>query len=264
MPLARVATAWQSEDTAQTYILVMNEALWMGDSMESTFINPNQLRHYGIHIQDDPSSIILLSMISEDTEFAMTLKREGTILYFDTHTPTQKELETYPHIIISLEVSWNPIKVHFDENSHSLEEEVERIRRVRSIYSKNKKNKIKQWINRDEQKSTATIFNLSNISRRIASMSVTNPNTTNDNVRKKTDVKDLRTFESSSRHSDVSPEDLSERWFISISQVTKTLKSTTQNLLRSAVLPLSRRYRADRMFRQKTLDGQWSTDTLNR
>ena len=95
-------------------------------------------------------------------------------------------------------------------------------------------------------------------------MSVTNQNTTNDNVRNKTDVKDLRTFKSSSRHSDVSPEDLSERWFISISHATKTLKSTTQNLLRSAVLPLSRRYRADRMFRQKTLDGQWSTDTLDR
>ena len=56
---------------------------------------------------------------------------------------------------------------------------------------------------------------------------------------------------------------MSERWFISISQAAKTLKSTTQNLLRSAVLPLSRRYRADRMFRRKTLDGQWSTDTLD-
>lgn len=83
-------------------------------------------------------------MISEDTEFAMALKREGTILYFDTHTPTQKELETYPHVIISSEVSWNPMKVHFDENTHSLEEEVERIRRVSSIYSRNRNDEIKK------------------------------------------------------------------------------------------------------------------------
>ena len=48
--LARVATAWQSADTAQTYILVMNEALWMGEFMESTLINPNQLMHYGMYI----------------------------------------------------------------------------------------------------------------------------------------------------------------------------------------------------------------------
>ena len=78
-----------------------------------------------------------------------------------------------------------------------------------------------------------------------------------------TDVKELCTFESSSRNSDVSPEDLSERWFISISQAAKILKITTQNLLHNLVLPLSRRYRADRMFRRKTLDGQWTTDTLD-
>ena len=90
-------------------------------------------------------------------------------------------------------------------------------------------------------------------------MSVTN----NNNISKMTDFKELRTFKSSSRHSNVSPEDLSERWFISISQAANTLKSTTINLLRSAVLPLSRRYRADRMFRRKLLDGQWSIDTLD-
>ena len=78
-----------------------------------------------------------------------------------------------------------------------------------------------------------------------------------------TDVEELHTFQSSSRHSDASPQDLSERWFISISQATQTLKNTTQNLLRSATLPLSRRYRADRMFHRKTLDGQWSTDTMD-
>ena len=38
-------------------------------------------------------------------------------------------------------------------------------------------------------------------------MSVTNNNT----ISKMTDFKELRTFESSSRHSNVSPEDLSER-----------------------------------------------------
>ena len=146
------------------------------------------------------------------------------------------------------------MKLHFDENAHSLEEEVERIRRVSYTHSKNKNqwqtNKVKQWINHKE--STETIFDLSSVSRKITAMTITN----NNNVSKMTDVKELRTFESSSRQSDVSPEDLSERWFISISQAAKTLKSTTQNLLRSVVLPLSRRYRADRMFRSKTLDKQ--------
>ena len=136
--LSRVATVWQSRDTAQTYTLVMNEALWICDSIESTLIDRNQLRHYGMHIQDDPSSTIPLPMISEDTEFAMALEREGTIVYTNTHTPTQKELQTYPHIVISFENSWNPMKVHFDENCHLSEVEVKRIRRVSYTHSKNK------------------------------------------------------------------------------------------------------------------------------
>ena len=72
----------------------------------------------------------------------------------------------------------------------------------------------------------------------------------------------MHTFQSFSRHSDTSPQDLSQRWFINISQATQTLKNTTQNLLRSATLPLSRRYRAERMFHRETLNGKWSTDTM--
>ena len=37
---------------------------------------------------------------------------------------------------------------------------------------------------------------------------------------------------------------------------------TTQRLTRSAILPLARRYRADRVFKRKTLQGQWSSDTM--
>ena len=47
VPIVQAATAWQSQHTGQTYILVFNEALWMGDSMDHSLINPNQLRHYG-------------------------------------------------------------------------------------------------------------------------------------------------------------------------------------------------------------------------
>ena len=42
-----------------------------------------------------------------------------------------------------------------------------------------------------------------------------------------------------------------------------TLKKTTQRFLRSAVLPLVRKYRTDRMFSRKTLLGEWSTDTMD-
>ena len=46
-------------------------------------------------------------------------------------------------------------------------------------------------------------------------------------------------------------------------QLQKTLNKTTQKFLRSAILPLSRRYRTDRVFSRKTLQGDWSTDTMD-
>ena len=44
-------------------------------------------------------------------------------------------------------------------------------------------------------------------------------------------------FQSSDRHTDVTAQDLCERWGISVPTATKTLKRTTQNFLCSAVLP---------------------------
>ena len=57
--------------------------------------------------------------------------------------------------------------------------------------------------------------------------------------------------------------ELSEKWLISLAQATATLKSTTQNIVRSAVLPLGRRYKADWLYRLPSLPGDLYTDTLN-
>ena len=77
------------------------------------------------------------------------------------------------------------------------------------------------------------------------------------------DISRPNVFQSSNRHIDVSAEDLSERWCISLKTAQKTLNKTTQKFIRSDLLPLSRRYRADRMFNKKTLTGAWSYDTLD-
>ena len=76
-------------------------------------------------------------------------------------------------------------------------------------------------------------------------------------------IKVQNTFLSSERHKNTTAEDLSERWSISVAQATLTLKATTQRLKRSALMPLSRRYRADRMFGVKRLNCMMATDTLD-
>ena len=113
VPIVIVATAWQSPENGEILILISREALWMGSLMDDSLANPNQLRHYGVNVQDNPTSNSPLSVISENRDFAMPLNQKGTIVYFDTHTHTQKELDTFPHINLSSRYPWNQPKVNF-------------------------------------------------------------------------------------------------------------------------------------------------------
>ena len=122
VPIVTAATAWQSHETGQTYILVFHEALWMGDSMQDTLINPNQLRHYGTNVQDNPMPNYPLSIITADHEFSMEMQMNGTIVYFDSHPPSDRELSTCPHFILTSDHPWNPHKVTFPNNRQSLRE----------------------------------------------------------------------------------------------------------------------------------------------
>ena len=101
VPIVQAATAWQSPDTGQTYILKFNEALWMGDTLGHSLINPNQLRYYGVTVQENPVSEKPLYIMTEDSEFSMELDIKGTTIFCETHTPSDKELFECPHIIMT-------------------------------------------------------------------------------------------------------------------------------------------------------------------
>ena len=60
----------------------------------------------------------------------------------------------------------------------------------------------------------------------------------------------------------MSAEVLDNRFGISLDRARQTLKATTQRGTRSALLPISRRYRADRQFGVRRLNGKFSTDTI--
>ena len=72
----------------------------MGETLDHTLVNPNQLRHYGIRVQYNPVLESPLSIITEDGEFSTKLSMEGTILFSKTDTPSDKELQEFPHINI--------------------------------------------------------------------------------------------------------------------------------------------------------------------
>ena len=251
VPIARAGTAWTSQETGSTYILVFNEGLWMGDKMKHTLINPNQLRLYGITVQDNPVSESPLYIMTEDGDFVLPLSMKGTNVIANTRTPTQEELQTCPHIVLSSPHDWDPPRVRFPQSSRTVQEEVDMQRSIGGVGVSGAGG------DRQEEEETE-ILDFGNILTRLISSIQVSQVAVQVGVQ---DVPAARTFESKERHTTVSPEALSERWSIGLGQAKETLKRTSQRIVRSATMPLARRYKADRIFERPRLCGEWFTDT---
>ena len=76
------------------------------------------------------------------------------------------------------------------------------------------------------------------------------------------EIPSRRTFVSHARHFKESAELIDELWCIGINISQATLGATTQRGIKSAILPLARRYRADRVFSMRWLNARFATDTL--
>jgi hypothetical protein len=243
VPIVQAGTAWDNPETGETVILVLNEAIWMADKLEHTLINPNQLRAFGLTVQDNPFSAAPIYIATEDKEDIVPLTCTGTILMASTRTPTNKELSTCRHIVLSSEYAWDPQNVQFPKSTRTVEEEISRT--IGSVTAESYRDY------EEKESSDAMLLDIGIMSKRIISSAKTRQVPRQGSEVEKQDVSQPYTFQSKGRHSSVTPEDLSERWQIGIAQARETLKRTTQRLKRSAVMPLARRYRADKMFGRK-------------
>ena len=102
VPIVTGATAvTSSSTTGGTVILVFNEANWMGDQLDHSLLNPNQLRHQGVTVQDNPYAPTALPMASHhDDEFVMPKQADGTTIFFSSRIPSNHELDQCKHITL--------------------------------------------------------------------------------------------------------------------------------------------------------------------
>ncbi len=263
VPIVKAATAYDNPETGETYIFILNQAIWMGDKMSHTLINPNQLRACGITVQDNPFLAAPIFISTEDNHFSVPLACKGTILGVATRTPTEQELQTCPHVTLSSDHEWDPQNVRFPEASRAVEEEISRS--IGSVMTQSERipeedaNFSSDYIDSQEDR----MLDIGVLSKRlIASAKVIGRQVSQVEVEMQ-DASQAKSFQSKGRHSSVSPEDLSERWQIGLEQAKETLRRTTQRLARSAVMPLARRHEADRAFQLKRLDGMWASDTMD-
>jgi hypothetical protein len=78
VPIATAGTAWVDPKSGQSYLLILNECLFMGNTMKHSLLNPNQLHCNGLTVHDtstmfDPASTIRFMTLILVSEFHLTL-----------------------------------------------------------------------------------------------------------------------------------------------------------------------------------------------
>ena len=170
-----------------------------------SLINPNQLRHYKIQVQNNPTSHLPLSIVTEGHDFGMNLNMAGTIIFAKTYASSDDELSTCQQIELTSSHSWDPNNVFFPHPKISLEEMMADKRYISSINTTF--NASRSQVDHDiDNVNDHTIFDLDAIQRQICSMSsVSHSLIKNEDMNYgRTDVPLTLTFQSSDRHSDVS------------------------------------------------------------
>ena len=110
VPIVTVATMWNNPLTGQGYILILHETLYFGKNMDRSLINPNQLRHHGLIVHNNPykPSFTRRMGFEMDENNKIPFYLQGSTIFFTTQFPTDEELESNPHIIVTCDAPWDP------------------------------------------------------------------------------------------------------------------------------------------------------------
>jgi hypothetical protein len=115
--IATVATLWIHPTNGQPYILIINEALYFGDRVDVTLLNPNQLRANGVIVEDvprqfDPKSSH--SIYHPTAKLRIPLSLDGISSGFVSRKPIWwEEYEQYPHVELTSPMRWDPSSDQF-------------------------------------------------------------------------------------------------------------------------------------------------------
>ena len=219
--------------------------------MKKSLINPNQCRSFGIPTCDDPTDPHrTLGFIKDDIQIPFDMN--GSTAFFTSRTPTPEEMDICPKYILSDIEHWDPHTVSFSQymsNCSTLQTNIGEFDIALSQVS--------------------SCFDLRQVTS-ILTNRVTINRVTSTTPRKKSIIADKPKLEdfgkntlTKNRHHHISPDTLSRKWGCGLKTAMNTLKGTTQLGIRSAIGPLTRRYRTDLLqLHYKRLNSRFYTDTM--
>ena len=250
IPIATVATAYDCPTLSATFDMMINEALFFGESLAFSLLSPNQLRDNDAHEDERhkqlaPDSMFGIFIPSEPLFIPFEL--DGVIAGFNSQLPTQAELDDVAlYVELTLDVEWIPstfaLSLVLEEDSKTDDSIIStlRARRLKVLRSNSNKQRVTSCMRTLE--ATQSLFEIETanevglldnnpILRRVSAL------TTNE---ADTSVYAIRTGDVTS---DVTPENVAKRWLVGIETAKKTLNVTTQRGVRSIPNPATRQFK---------------------
>jgi len=120
IPIVKAAAAYDTL-TGETLIIVIPQALSLAEHISYSLLCPNQMRHYGIIIDDIPQhlapnpDVVTHSIYIPDQDIMIPLEMRGIISLFHTRRPSSDEIENCTWVQITSELDWDPHSTEFQE-----------------------------------------------------------------------------------------------------------------------------------------------------
>lgn len=234
--------------------------------MDHSLINPNQIRHFGIAVSDDPYDSTQSLGIDHDDLF-IPFMTEGCTVFFETFVPSDEELESCQHIVLTDgEIKWNPSDVQMSHNRPY--GDIASVR-IEAVWRENRKRKHVPV----EYESDLVLGSISGsfvaddaYKHLVSTVQVTYPRSKRKDDTKKVARKGPRTLQkvvANTRHSTITPELLVRMHGIGLDKAKQMLAATTQKGVRAATHPINRRYRVNHLnLHANHLKGKWLVDWM--
>ena len=231
VPLKEVVTAYD-HPTGETFILVLAQALYLGDQQKPSLLCPNQMRSYGMVADDVPkhpsvNCALMHSIYIPSMDLQISLELDGVISYINTWYPNELEVENCTHISLTSSTVWKP-------QLETMAEQEAIIANSSGVIHPGKSN----W----------TIFALNRKCEVMTTLSRISPALVDDDFLQGLEsCVHVSAIQTKSRHSEIKARELALCWGTGIEAVERTLKATTQLGVQSAIHPSHCRYRTKQL-----------------
>ena len=240
VPIVSGAMAWDNPLSGQTYILVVNEALYYRTKLDHSLINPNQVRDFGIGFWDNPYDPTRQLQIDINDEISIRMRTLGTKILFKSRSLTDQELRECPHIEITSRREWNPGTITLGE---TIVQQVENEPKRQFVSSTNVLPHQTTYEYLDPLSNEALLHSTQpslaflDEQLKVRDRQVSVAQTYEEDLG---DIPPRRTYTSTDRHTKATAEAIADRFGIGIERGRATMSATTQRGARSAILPISR------------------------